>query len=88
MNLAQVFGWLLVAVAAIAATRMWWFDRRLQSFRAEGTARGSYYFIPLRWRSELYTTEARPLLRQTWQAMWMMYGSAFLAILLLAAGAR
>jgi hypothetical protein len=88
VNLAQVLGWLLVAVAAIAATRMWWFDRRLQAFRAEGTAGGSYRFIPLRWRRELYTTEATPLLRKTWQAMWTMYGTAFLAMLFLAAGAR
>ena len=87
MKLAQVLGWLLVAFAAVAATRMWWFDRRLQAFRAEGTARRSYSLVPLRWRRELYTTEAIPLLRRTWQSMWTMYVAAFLGMLFLLAGA-
>jgi hypothetical protein len=88
VSVAQVIGWLLVAMSAIAATRMWWYDRRLQQHRVAGALPSAYRFVPLRWRRDLYSAAGEPLLRGARRALWVMYGCGFAGMVFLAAGAR
>jgi hypothetical protein len=65
--------------AGIAALRVWTLDWRLDVHRAPGTAEAAYRVSPLRWRRELYTPDAMPVLRKLWTAIWVFYVCAFFA---------
>jgi hypothetical protein len=85
MTATEVIGWVLFAGAAGCAVRMWWLDQRLQDFRAQGTPRGAYLLVPVRWQRRLYTPEGQPLVDRAWRTMFAMYGLGLLALLFLAA---
>jgi hypothetical protein len=82
-RLASFLGWLLIAVAALYAVRMHGFDRRLHAHRAAGAPPKAFALVPLRWRAELYTTEARPLLDAAWRAYASFVGWGLLGMLLI-----
>jgi hypothetical protein len=79
-------GWILFGVAAFLAVAMHRADRRLQTFRAPGAPSSAFGIVPLRWRSELYTKEGRPLVRRAWGLMILMYAVAGLGVVLLSHG--
>jgi hypothetical protein len=79
-------GWILVGVAAVLAVAMHRADRRMQTFRVPGAPASAFTFVPLRWRSQLYTKEGQPLVRRAWGLMVMMYAVATLGIVLLSQG--
>jgi hypothetical protein len=76
----RIIGWACFGVAAFYAIRLWWLDRRLQTFRAAGARGSAFLFVPVRWQDELYTTEGRPLITSAWRslgamAMWFVVGA-------------
>ena len=81
----RIIGWVCFAVAAFYAVRMWWLDRRLQTFRAAGARTSAFMFIPVRWQDELYTSEGRPLVMNAWRslgAMVLWFGVGAVSMLL------
>jgi hypothetical protein len=79
-------GWILFGVAALLAVAMHRADRRMQTFRTPGAPSSAFTFVPLRWRSELYTKEGQPLVRRAWGLMVLMYVVAGLGVVLLSLG--
>ena len=81
----RIIEWACFAVAAFYAVRMWWLDRRLQTFRAAGARSSAFLFIPVRWQNELYTAEGQPLVMSAWRSfgavvVWFGLGAALLLL--------
>jgi hypothetical protein len=66
--------WACIMGAAICGVGVHRTDRQLQRFRQPDLKPSSYWFIPLRDRTELYTVEGRPLVRRFWRLLAGMYG--------------
>ena len=81
----RIVGWVCFAVATYSALRMWWLDRRLQTFRAAGAPASAFLFVPVRWQQDLYSSDGRPLVMQAWRslgAMVLWFGVGAVSMLL------
>jgi len=79
-------GWLLIGVAAYFAIAMDRADRQMQAFRVPDAKPNAYSLVPVRWKRSLYTAEGQRLVGKAWRVMLLMYGAAFLGMLLLSQG--
>jgi len=79
-------GWLLIGVAAYLAIAMNRADRHMQAFRVPNAKPNAYALVPIRWKRSLYTAEGQRLVGRAWRLMLLMYGAAFLGMLLLSQG--
>ena len=77
----------LIAAASAFAIAAWDTDRRLQRYRAPHAPPHLFRFLPLRWRSWLYTPEGHPLVRRAWLQLAAMYALAIVGALFFMAGA-
>ena len=79
----SVIGWALLAIGIFSLLRTAWLDRRLQQFRAPGVPAASYLGKFGRWRRELYTSDAQPLVATTRWAFALFCGASLLGALVL-----
>lgn len=78
-------GWALIGVSVLAAVIARTIDRRLEEFRrAEATS--DSWFVPTRFRRDVYRLEGWYLVQWAWRAIGAMYGFAFAGALMLIVG--
>ena len=82
----KIAGVLLFAAAAVCAISYWYVDRQLQAFRSLDKPPSAYFFVPIRWRRELYRPEGHHLVDRALSLLVAMTGLAIVGMLLIAAG--
>lgn len=83
-GIGRVLGWALLAGAAFHAIRWHGLDREMQAFRSPNAPPHAFFFIPLRWRRDLYVGEGPHFVNAVWRAFASMVGFFLLGVLLLA----
>jgi hypothetical protein len=83
---ATVLGIVCLAISAFHAIQAWEADLLAQKFRHPEASAASFLFVPLRWRTDLYTEPGQDLVRKAWRHQRRLWLYGLVAALLLLFG--